>query len=367
MISPLYNTALQQTSMCPDPAKKGHTLYDDGELRLELDPLETVLINACQKSDERCTAHSLLSLVHCHYVSHNTPIRDSEVVVAFQSLVYRGLVNEIVTPRNTWDSPVLITGSARSGTSVLTRTLSMSEEVCIFNEYSLYTNYERSLDIWNRINSMRQDNPPPLKVCADVATLKSALLRELPLPASNTATRDWLFEQAGRRRKPENAEICVYGDKMPFAYLGNMRKLAEQYPRIKFLLTLRDGRAVIASQLNHYQHAIASGKQPEHWMNQSIQSAEYLWLRSARAWLQHRNSPPASCLEVRFEDVVAEPRRSAQRICEFLGIGNAEAVAQTFEQEYRPIDTQAWRQQYPDMESQLSGEFKLALRELGYD
>jgi hypothetical protein len=44
-------------------------------------------------------------------------------------------------PDRGWDQPLLITGCPRTGSTVLTRSLSTHREFCLFNEYQLYDDY----------------------------------------------------------------------------------------------------------------------------------------------------------------------------------------------------------------------------------
>ena len=207
---------------------------------------------------------------------------------------------------------------------------------------------------------MRSDNPPPNQISSDTATLKSRLLEELPFPASCQSTRNWLFELV-------HGPVEVYGDKMPFKYLANMREIADQYPDAKFLIILRDGRDVIASQIRHHASSITSRLKPERWMQPTVQKAEYLWLRSARTWLELRSDPPAPCLELRYEQAAQSPETMAKKICDFVGTAYREEEFGKFLEQYRPLRIDTWREEIDDLEDQLSGEFLDALGQLGYE
>jgi hypothetical protein len=258
-----------------------------------------------------------------------------------------------------WNTPLLITGCARSGTSALTRALSSHDKFCIFNEYHLYYQSKYDFNVWHQIHRMRDDNPPPEKVSSNTATLKVKLLEKLPLPTSCQLTKNWLFDSL---QNP----VKIYGDKMPYKYLDSMHEVVEQYPEVKFLIILRDGRDVVASQIRHYNDAVKNDTIPEHWMKPSVQEAEYLWLRSARAWLNLRSNPPAPCLEVRYEQAVRSPETLAVKICDFVGIAYQEQDFRKFFMLYRPVNIDAWRDEIDKLEEQLSREFLDALAQLGY-
>lgn len=260
---------------------------------------------------------------------------------------------------NHWKAPLLITGCARSGTSAIAHALSSHDRYCIFNEYHLYYESEFDCNIWNRIDQMRADNPPPTKVSGSMRSLQSRLRQDLPEPVLCELTRDWLF---GLMQGP----VEVYGDKMPYKYLLSMREIAAMYPDAKFLITLRDGRDVVASQIRHYHRAIELGLSPEHWMAPSVRDAEYLWLRSARDWLKLRANPPAPCMELRYEEATQSPQCLAKSICDFTGTIYREKEFAGLYEQYQAVNIGAWRDEIDDMEQQLSGEFLSALAELGY-
>ncbi|MDA9981495.1 sulfotransferase [Gammaproteobacteria bacterium] len=258
-----------------------------------------------------------------------------------------------------WNAPLLITGCARSGTSALAQALSTHRKFCIFNEYQLYVHRPDAFGTWPHVQRMKHDNHPPKKVSSDLAQLNSRMLRELP-PASNQSTINWLF---GLIETPPS----VYGDKMPFQYLRRIHKVVKEYPEAKFLITIRDGRAVVASQIRQYHLAIEKGDTPAPWMNPTVREAEYLWLRSAKTWLQLRSRPPVPCLEVRYEKAVQSPQQLAKSICNFTGIKYQAAEFADFLGTYRAVHVDTWREELENIEDQLSDEFRDALRQLGYE
>jgi len=271
-----------------------------------------------------------------------------------------GSTREVEGASESWKAPLLITGCPRTGTTALARWLSTHDKICIFKEYSLYYPPAMEFNVWHRISEMKDDNPPPPKICPDMESLRARLVAELPATASGEMTRDWLF---GLLRNP----IAVYGDKMPFMYLKVMEEIAKRFPGVRFLVTLRDGRAVVASQIRQYHSAVDRGVEPDNWMKPTVEDAEYLWLRSARKWLRLRAEPPAPCLEVRYEQATKSPAGLARAICDFVGLEYRRADFQEFLDGYQPIHAETWREEMPDMEAQLSDEFRDALVQLGYE
>jgi len=261
--------------------------------------------------------------------------------------------------RADWQAPLLITGCARSGTTAIARLLSTHDQICIFNEYSLYSPPVLEESVWHRIHEMRDDNPPPKKIAANMPSLRNRFAADVPVPVCDRTIRDWIFRLA-------KSPVRVYGDKMPFSYLDNMEEIVKQFPGARFLLTLRDGRAVVASQIRQYRLAVECGVQPDRWMCATVAEAEFLWLRSVKKWLSLRANPPAPCLEVRYEQATQSPAELAKSICGFVGMEYREEEFTTFLTSYQPIHTNAWRDELPDVDAQLSNEFRDALDQLGY-
>ena len=152
-----------------------------------------------------------------------------------------------------WNAPILITGCARSGTTALASALSTHPRFCIFSEYHLYYRHADKHHLWNYIHEMPDDNHPPAKVCASLAELRNRMLAEFCAPVSDTQVRCWLYQSISQ-------SPWVFGDKMPYKYLKVMDEIIADYPRSKFLITIRDGRAVIASQIRRYKKAAKAGK-----------------------------------------------------------------------------------------------------------
>ena len=282
-----------------------------------------------------------------------------EVVESLSDLLDKDLVIESNAGPEKWAEPLLVTGSARSGTSALTRSLSTHPDICLFNEFCLYQKLKNNMDTWHRIQWMDENNPPPKKVSADMTALQNRMVEDLPVHTSNRMTKSWLFDQV------KNPPL-VYGDKMPYAYLSNIHKITRNYPKARCLITLRDGRAVIASQIRHYHNAIEQGLAPPKWSKPTVHEAQFLWLRSANLWLHLRTNPPVPCLEVRYETAVNDKENLARTICDFVDIDYKEEDFEEFYANYRPENLDAWRNEFPGMDNQLSNEFKDALRQLDY-
>lgn len=101
----------------------------------------------------------------------------------------------------------------------------------------------------------------------------------------------------------------LYGDKTPGS-VTQIELLAELFPEAKFVHIIRDGRAVALSYL----------ERPE-WGPETMAEAANHWKnRVRRGRSAGRVIGTGRYMEVRYEDVVADPETVARAVCDFLGL-----------------------------------------------
>jgi hypothetical protein len=216
------------------------------------------------------------------------------------------------------DRPVIIGACPRSGTTLLRTMLHSHPEVAIPRETRFV------LEAWHRRRQFGD-------------------LRE---PSSRRALARWIFEgkssQAARLGlKPEEAiarlvaapptlgsllATCFrlyadkegkprWGDKRPL-YAARIQAVWDLFPNAHFVNVIRDPRACVASM------------RKLGWCEANIAPAVELWERSVKtvdSW--RRRLAMDQLLDVRFEDLVADPERSLIQIVDFIGVtADADAV-----------------------------------------
>lgn len=102
------------------------------------------------------------------------------------------------------------------------------------------------------------------------------------------------------------------------AYLGRL------YPRARFIHLVRDGRAVAASLLR--QHWVDPTTGGALWYCKDPEGASRYWVEVVAAIRQQAHTVPGRYLELRYEDLVTEPRAAMRRVLAFLGEPWSEAV-----------------------------------------
>ena len=105
-------------------------------------------------------------------------------------------------------------------------------------------------------------------------------------------------------------------------------QLHHAFPRARFISIIRDGRAVASSllQVNWWNKHILywNGKTPEETVADGCSDLEI----AARNWLEEMRSmqdglhavPKSQRLEIRYEELLADPRRELTRALSFIGI-----------------------------------------------
>jgi len=248
------------------------------------------------------------------------------------------------------DRPIFVGGCPRSGTTLLTAMLHAHPELAMPPETRFVVeSYQRRVQFgdlrdeanrravgeWivgtkkTRFADLQLD---PIRTAALVATapptigsLSGAVLREF-------AARD------GKRR---------WGDKRP-KHIQHIRLIFRLFPDAQFIHLIRDARGCTASL------------KKLGWWGYEAPDALSLWRRSVESGIRAREFlRPDQYLELRYEDLVADPVSQLQRICAFLGTGFTPVMLQHHEtgeklidkpyheRVYRPVDDaslQSWRE-----------------------
>ena len=219
--------------------------------------------------------------------------------------------------------PVYIVGCPRSGTTLLRLILTSHSKLCIPHEYRLfevvssyYTHGTNKLD----------------------ADSIDRLLKEL---YSHQHFLDWEIQQDDLEQKltlstktlPSVID-CVYqcyttnagksgatwGDKFINSTLY-LDKIQNAFPDAKFVHIIRDGRDVFASIKKWGSHYLDRFYNTEDHLEVS-----HLWNKCNTLILDFKRSYPNSVRTIRYEDLITQPEKTAQKICCFLGLEYEDAM-----------------------------------------
>lgn len=175
------------------------------------------------------------------------------------------------------------------------------------------------------------------------------------------------FQSALDRHRPSSSQTTQWGWKAPRSiYLLSF--LHGQFPGLKFIHVLRDGRDMALSknqnQLN--KHGVAVLTWPERLFHSKPERSLLLWERVNLHTAEFGESTlHQNYLRVRFEDLCANPVELTARIVNFLGARiDPESIARA---EISPPSTlQRWRSHPPQLIAKREGLGAASLSKFGY-
>jgi hypothetical protein len=220
---------------------------------------------------------------------------------------------------------VFLVGCPRSGTTLLHRLVDAHPDVAIVHETLWIAKYYE-----RRIGLTPEGNVTP-----DLAArllehrrfgqlgIEPAELERLLTAYADTSYAEFvtaLFDYYGAQRGK-----LLAGDKSP-GYVRSIPVLHGLWPGAKFVHLIRDGRDVCLSAVN-WKKADRLFRDHVTWPHEPIATAALWWERSVRLGREAGAALPGGLyLEVRYEDVVADPEGVCERICTFLALGFDDAM-----------------------------------------
>ena len=170
-----------------------------------------------------------------------------------------------------------------------------------------------------------------------VARLNGDLGIRLPAPETriNSPTDGRAFYDLMARQYVERLgkkDVVSFGEKTP-EHTGHLHRIRELFPASKIVVLCRDGRDV----------ALSLTKVP--WMSPNLYVNFLVWLYYQRVVRGIRDSGFPNLYLVRYEDIVANPRKELSGILDFLGLPYEPAVADGWgNREGVPEREYAWKE-----------------------
>jgi hypothetical protein len=241
------------------------------------------------------------------------------------------------------ESPVFLIGAERSGTTLLRLMLDGHPEIacpCAF-DFALAWPEARNgelpepIDYWQMLAEDRRAREA--RVVIDARLRVPELVRSL-------------LAQLGRRTHKPVFAVTAHHE---------YERLLRLWPEARFLYVVRDGRDVARSH-------VALG-----WAG-NVWAAAPAWRAAEREWRRvSALIPRENRLEVRFEDLVRDPRAELSRIAGFLGLeyapGMLDSPARGSYAAPHPNASERWREQLSTRElALLEREIGPELRARGY-
>ncbi|WP_436715004.1 sulfotransferase [Roseiconus lacunae] len=202
------------------------------------------------------------------------------------------------------NSPIFVTGTQRSGTTLLCRILECSSQIWALNEiYPLH-----SL-VFDQHKNVEQKFAAELQHFFPNHTLTKPAVSTEDRFKSLVSALEESAEDAGKPR------WCLKDPRTTY-YLNDY---ASRVRNGSFVILVRDPRAVCRSYLD--QRGFTVGR-PANWI-----AAAERWRTEIEMQLEFANANPETTLIVRYESLIEDFTETLQSICTHLGIPNEPALA----------------------------------------
>lgn len=207
------------------------------------------------------------------------------------------------------DTVLFVSGNQRSGTTLLQLILNSHPDIAIIPETS---ELARILSLNSPNQQIIAESLQQLKdfITSDQKLAKWQIdLDEYYQLVDNYQTVQLeqvvldLFHYFRRKTKPA---AHIIGAKKGY-FVKNWQSIKELFPQAKFLMIIRDSRAVVESMVRT-------------WPRYDIMTAALSWRQRMDRGEQLQRTYPADCLQILYEDLIANPAEQCQKICQFLSI-----------------------------------------------
>jgi protein-tyrosine sulfotransferase len=226
---------------------------------------------------------------------------------------------------------IVMGGAPRSGTTVLRKVFDRHPEICSGAETKLFVPAAYNLEWLAESYDLRLDT---LIAMRDGASSQAAFI---------DAFAAQVRQDAGKAR---------WAEKTP-QNIRNLDWIMARYPKAAIIHIIRDGRDVVCSMRQHPDWRWVDGAWQKVLVPRSVEWYAQRWLADTTAGLAWRDD--SRYVEVRYEDLIADPTSVLRSIC--LGIGarvDAEWLAEVGQREH-PGTAEVGHTKRPDYEGAVSG------------
>lgn len=199
-------------------------------------------------------------------------------------------------------SPVFIIGCGRSGTTLLKDLLNSSSEIkfppeshFLLEFYKLYGDPKTEQDALRIMSRLRKH----YRFRRFHLDIKDEEIKDF---RSYSAFIDYIYHKFA-----DKYEAPRWGEKTPH-YVKNVDDILKLFPHAKFIHIIRDGRDVALSLI------------AREWGPNNIYCAAKHWKSYVSAGLRANEKLGDSCLQMKYEDLLAHPKETMQKVAKFIGI-----------------------------------------------
>ena len=203
-----------------------------------------------------------------------------------------------MAPYASGERHIVMGGAPRSGTTVLRKLFDRHPEICSGAETKLFVPAAYNLE-W-----LAQSYDLPL---AELTRMR------------DTAPSQAAFIDAFAARVRADAGKARWAEKTP-QNIRNLDWISERFPQASILHIIRDGRDVVCSMRQHPDWRWVDGEWQKVLVPRSVESYAQRWLADVAAGIAWRDDP--RYVEIRYEDLVADPHAVLRTLCDGIGAGH---------------------------------------------
>lgn len=191
--------------------------------------------------------------------------------------------------------PIIIGGCARSGTTLVRVILDSHRNICCGPESGLF--FREKAEISRLVNKFDLPRQQVLRVACESGSRAEFIDRFFDLYARVSGKQRWA------EKSPRNVQVLDY--------------VFRSFPRARFIHVIRDGRDVACSLRTFPRHEVVEGELVPLETRNPLEPGIERWVSDITAALPYRTDH--RYLEIRYEDVVADTRKTMQKVLEFVG------------------------------------------------
>ncbi|MGI9285425.1 MAG: sulfotransferase family protein [Pseudomonadales bacterium] len=212
-------------------------------------------------------------------------------------------------------TPFFIFGSPRSGTSLLSRMLDSHELLVVPNETLIFKMFSSTLRFYGDLSAIENQQEllrdilktrvigywTPKPIFEDIAPLitKPGFAGVIEAIICSTA---------------KHKQLAAWGEKSP-GHVFYWEQIKQAFPDSKVVHIVRDGRDVATSIINARMGP------------KTYYAAAKMWKSYLEAIEQIKSDCPAGdFVEIKYEELLAEPRENLERICGILGVPYSDSM-----------------------------------------
>jgi len=203
-------------------------------------------------------------------------------------------------------APFFVVGAQRSGTTMLRLMLNAHSRLCVPFESRFIPDFHRRLAAFGDLSKLDNQRALLDAIAEDAFVRKGRLIPDKDAVLAHKPQDYAQLVHGIFAALAESEGKARWGDKTP-SYVLDMDTLWTLFPGCRFIHLVRDGRDVALSMRS------------VSWGSPDLLRVAQDWRWKVTMGRKMGHMVPGHYLEIHFEDLVAEPRATLRRVCEFIG------------------------------------------------